>query len=335
MLNKLNKFEKFKLNFDLVEISGNCEKFLQGQISIDLYKLKENQLNLSAFCDAKGRIIVSGWILRLSASRFFFIFAKGGFDLFENLLVKFLPFYKDIKIKNLTGAYALFALDYVHFEQKTNIFVDFKLDNNSFFALNSNNLLLNIEDISTKFLLCKIYKNCENSEKSASFENFQSSKNFEKTDVFDDFLKNTKFLNQAELDLKIAKSSLVLIAKSLSAKYIPQMLNYAKFNAISLNKGCYTGQEVIARLEFRGKIKSYIRLLENIKIDSSFVPKIADKIKTQEIEKTQNKELKEMKEIGELLFVAQSQKGFFLLCLLKQEVFAKNTLIIGGTQIKL
>ena len=51
------------------------------------------------------------------------------------------------------------------------------------------------------------------------------------------------------------KSGLPLINKINTIKYIPQMLNLDKLNAISFSKGCYTGQEVVARVQHRGKIK--------------------------------------------------------------------------------
>ncbi len=37
--------------------------------------------------------------------------------------------------------------------------------------------------------------------------------------------------------------------------FIPQMLNLQFTGGVSFNKGCYTGQEVVARMEFRGKLK--------------------------------------------------------------------------------
>ncbi len=45
-----------------------------------------------------------------------------------------------------------------------------------------------------------------------------------------------------------------LSADSLES-YIPQMLNLQAVDGISFNKGCYTGQEIVARLQFRGKLK--------------------------------------------------------------------------------
>lgn len=42
----------------------------------------------------------------------------------------------------------------------------------------------------------------------------------------------------------------------------PQELNYPALEAVSYNKGCYTGQEVVARLYFRGKLKQRLYRLE-------------------------------------------------------------------------
>jgi hypothetical protein len=40
-----------------------------------------------------------------------------------------------------------------------------------------------------------------------------------------------------------------------SGHYTPHMLNLDRLDAVSFNKGCYTGQEVIARTEYRGTPK--------------------------------------------------------------------------------
>ncbi|WP_162301306.1 YgfZ/GcvT domain-containing protein [Nitrincola tibetensis] len=37
--------------------------------------------------------------------------------------------------------------------------------------------------------------------------------------------------------------------------FIPQMLNLQVFKGISFNKGCYTGQEIVTRLQHRGQLK--------------------------------------------------------------------------------
>jgi len=45
------------------------------------------------------------------------------------------------------------------------------------------------------------------------------------------------------------------ITPQTSGLFLPQMLNYQAVDRISFSKGCYTGQEVVARLHYRGKTK--------------------------------------------------------------------------------
>jgi folate-binding protein YgfZ len=40
--------------------------------------------------------------------------------------------------------------------------------------------------------------------------------------------------------------------------FIPQMLNLQALNGISFKKGCYTGQEVVARMQYLGKLKRHM-----------------------------------------------------------------------------
>jgi folate-binding protein YgfZ len=46
-----------------------------------------------------------------------------------------------------------------------------------------------------------------------------------------------------------------VIRRATSEAYLPQMLNLEALGGLSFQKGCYPGQEVIARLEYRGELK--------------------------------------------------------------------------------
>ncbi|MDP3875563.1 MAG: folate-binding protein [Methylobacter sp.] len=45
------------------------------------------------------------------------------------------------------------------------------------------------------------------------------------------------------------------LTAATSEEFIPQMLNLDKLGGISFNKGCYTGQEIVARTHYLGKAK--------------------------------------------------------------------------------
>jgi len=43
-------------------------------------------------------------------------------------------------------------------------------------------------------------------------------------------------------------------------KFVPQMINFEVIGGVSFTKGCYPGQEVVARSQFRGKLKRRMQL---------------------------------------------------------------------------
>lgn len=47
-----------------------------------------------------------------------------------------------------------------------------------------------------------------------------------------------------------------------SELFIPQMLNLDVLNGVSFKKGCYTGQEIVARMHYLGKLKQRMYLCE-------------------------------------------------------------------------
>lgn len=64
----------------------------------------------------------------------------------------------------------------------------------------------------------------------------------------------------SELDWHLANifAGIPTIYPETSGKFLPHDLNLHLLNAISFNKGCYTGQEIIARMQYRGKLKNHL-----------------------------------------------------------------------------
>ena len=60
-----------------------------------------------------------------------------------------------------------------------------------------------------------------------------------------------------------------------SGQFLPQMLGFEELGAINYQKGCYPGQEIVARTHYLGKVKRHPRLI-NCKF--SVAPKPMDKI---------------------------------------------------------
>lgn len=51
------------------------------------------------------------------------------------------------------------------------------------------------------------------------------------------------------------KTGIAIIRQETSGEFIPQMLNLEALGGLSFTKGCYPGQEVVARLQYRGQLK--------------------------------------------------------------------------------
>ena len=58
-------------------------------------------------------------------------------------------------------------------------------------------------------------------------------------------------------------------------EFVPQMLNLDLMNAINFKKGCYTGQEIVARTHYLGKVK---RRTLHAEIDASVLPEAGDDV---------------------------------------------------------
>jgi folate-binding protein YgfZ len=51
------------------------------------------------------------------------------------------------------------------------------------------------------------------------------------------------------------RSGIAMITQPIFEAFVPQMLNYESVGGVNFKKGCYPGQEVVARSQFRGTLK--------------------------------------------------------------------------------
>lgn len=51
------------------------------------------------------------------------------------------------------------------------------------------------------------------------------------------------------------QSGIAMITQPIFEAFVPQMLNYESVGGVNFQKGCYPGQEVVARSQFRGTLK--------------------------------------------------------------------------------
>ncbi len=65
------------------------------------------------------------------------------------------------------------------------------------------------------------------------------------------------------------------IIASTAEAFVPQMVNYATIGGVSFTKGCYPGQEVVARMHYLGKLKRRMYLAH---IESEVLPEAGENL---------------------------------------------------------
>lgn len=68
---------------------------------------------------------------------------------------------------------------------------------------------------------------------------------------------------QSQEEWKVAELHLGItwLSPQTSGEFLPQMLGFEELGAVNYRKGCYPGQEIVARTHYLGKVKRHPRLL--------------------------------------------------------------------------
>lgn len=82
---------------------------------------------------------------------------------------------------------------------------------------------------------------------------------------------HTAAVGASNWDWHDIQAGLPVIYPETIGRFIPQMVNLDAFDGINFQKGCYTGQEIIARLHYRGKVKRRM-YLAHMPLDSQEKP---------------------------------------------------------------
>lgn len=129
----------------------------------------------------------------------------------------------------------------------------------------------------------------------------------------------------APFDANRAASALVRcglpeLQPATSEQFVPQMLNLDLLQAISFTKGCYTGQEIVARTQNLGRIKRrLVRLLGAGTPPGAGTPVVSDD-----------------QGVGQVVVAASVDRGFEALAVLRLETaIANDALAIEGRTVRL
>ncbi|MDN6859612.1 folate-binding protein YgfZ [Pseudomonas sp. CAN2814] len=101
--------------------------------------------------------------------------------------------------------------------------------------------------------------------------------------------------------------------------FIPQMINLQAVGGVSFKKGCYTGQEIVARMQYLGRLK---RRLQRLKLDSAELPEPGRELFSP-VHSTS---------VGEVVLAARAADGVELLAVLQDDAVADGNVRLGEDQ---
>jgi folate-binding protein YgfZ len=216
----------------------DASKFLQGQVTCDLRELSAPVTRIGAQCNPKGRILLSFRALQLDAETIALRIPASMLDKAKSSLGKYIVFSK-AKLHDDSG-YHLYGIhgDSAQHTAKT-IFTILPTDNDGWAEKDGNFLIQLAQD---RFE-CWI-----KSADAAAFEQQLAN------------LTVNGDLNDWEL-LNIRAGVADIYPETIEL-FTPQEINYQLINGINFRKGCYTGQEIVARLHYRGKLKRHMYRFE-------------------------------------------------------------------------
>ena len=239
-------------------VSGDDAKtFLHSQLTIDINKMADATVRRSAHCDFKGK----SWSVSLvanGASALYLLAGNTAIDASVKQLKKYGVFSK-IEITSETENFDFYllkgkqanALLEVHFAA---------LPDSPMAMVESDSGFCITLDYPADTVLLALKKDA-----SPAFLQAVSNADF------------PLFEETAATALDIASGIPALTSEEQINQYVPQMMNLQALDAIDFNKGCYMGQEVVARTRYLGRNKRAAMIFK--------LPEACDEIATAKLEK--------------------------------------------------
>ncbi|MBM0141951.1 YgfZ/GcvT domain-containing protein [Pseudomonas cannabina] len=106
---------------------------------------------------------------------------------------------------------------------------------------------------------------------------------------------------------------------STREEFIPQMINLQAVGGVSFKKGCYTGQEIVARMQYLGKLK---RRLYRLTLQAQEIPQPGTALFSPV----------HASAVGNVVLAAQSDQGIELLAVLQGDAAESGQIHLGSPQ---
>jgi folate-binding protein YgfZ len=204
---------------------------LQGQLTCDINEIPDLQAKVAAFCNAKGRVISTLLVVK-TGSAFQLILPVCLLD----KVIKKLQMYilrSLVRLTDQSQAWRLYGIE----EQVAVDDGEFNAQVSGLKFSTDENIIIRHPAYFSHFLCI--------AQNPAAVEHLIQQNDY-------------KIGSLVEWRYQELSAGFPWFDASGTEQYIPQMLNIDKLDGISFNKGCYTGQEIVARTHYLGRTKRHL-----------------------------------------------------------------------------
>jgi tRNA-modifying protein YgfZ len=251
----------------LIEISGaDAFSFLQGQVTNDVMHLAGSEsiasAHFTAYCNPKGRMLALFLAFAQHNSQLGnYIHLQLNRELLEPIMkrLKMYVMRSKVDIQDVSNSLLTLGIDG---PQAASMLVSLfnNIPTNDYQIItHDNTVILKLPTIEghTRFQIF-----CDVNQAPA---------------IFNTLKENCELVAKPHWDWLDIQMGIPDISLRTQEQFVPQMLNLDLLNGINFKKGCYTGQEIVARTHYLGSVKRRTYLAE-----TSGNPQAGDKVTTQD-----------------------------------------------------
>lgn len=282
----------------LIAISGtDVENFLQGQFTNDVYQVAEDRAQLSAWCSPKGRVLASLLIFK-RASVLYLQLPNTLLDDAINRLKKYV-LRADVCVTNasdelvrvgLSGPDASTELAKMYERHPpSTTHAATQCDDTTLICLRG--MTSRYEIVAPQPTMTAIWRKLSATASATSNDAWRL------------------------LDIR---AGIPTVHPETADEFTPQMLNLDVIDGISFHKGCYTGQEIVARTQYLGRLKRRMYLA---RVDCDRLPKPGETLYHSSQQQDQA--------VGKVIDAQWSSAGCVLLAVVQMDAAETRTVHLG------
>jgi folate-binding protein YgfZ len=294
-------------HYGLISVHGeDAETYLQGQFTNDIRSVDNSHSQLSGFCNAKGRLLASFRIFRRGDSYYLCLPS----EMIEAVISRMRMFVlrSRVTLEDASDTFVHLGVSGSEAEKDLAGSAGALPENIHAVTQDEEQLIIRVPGIHPSF---EIFTSVDKARALWNSLNVQSAP-----------------IGSDAWQLLDIQAGIPMIYPQTSEAFVPQMVNLQLVDGVSFKKGCYTGQEIVARMQYLGKLK---RRMYRARVDSESRPSPGQEVFAGDDER---------QAVGALVSAAPHPDGGYALLLVAQIASAEGESglhlgSVGGPNIEL